>query len=58
MNNVVIPEDRSLLEVREWKEQCRQETETLTSEEYLVWLRTVADELIAKYHLSLQIVHR
>lgn len=58
MNNVFSTEDRSLLEVREWKEQCRQETENLTPEEYLAWLRKAADELIAKYHLSLQVVHR
>ncbi len=58
MNNVFSTEDRSLLEVREWKEQCRQETENFTPEEYLTWIRKVADELIAKYHVSLQVVHR
>jgi len=59
MNNERKPyqEDRSLLEVREWKEQCHQLTEQLTPQEYLTWIRTITDELLKKYHLTLQVVH-
>jgi hypothetical protein len=59
MNNEQFQkEDKSLLEVREWKEQCRQETEHLTPEEYLNWLRTTTEQLLARYHLTLQVVQR
>ncbi len=51
-------EDRSLLEVREWKEACRQQTEQLTPQEYLLWIRRITDELLKKYQLTLQVVHR
>ena len=57
MNNEPYKEDQSLLEVREWKEQCRQQTEQLTSEEYIAWIRAITEELLAKYHLTLQMAH-
>jgi hypothetical protein len=51
MNN--YPEDPSLLEVREWKEQCCQEESQLTQAEYLEHLRQIAQTLEAQYHLNL-----
>jgi uncharacterized FlgJ-related protein len=56
MNN--RPEDRSLLEVREWKEQCRQEDQTLSPTEYLEKLRTISEQMKSHYHLHLQKVSR
>jgi hypothetical protein len=58
MNNTPHKEDHSLIEVREWKEQCRRETEHLNPEEYLAWIRTNTEDMIAKYHLKLQVVNR
>ena len=58
MNSEQYQEDQSLLEVREWKEQCRQETEHFTPEEYIKWIRATTEELIAKYHLRLEPIHR
>jgi len=59
MNNIQdITEGPSLLEVREWKEPCRQQTEHFTPEEDLNWIRATAEELITHYHLRLQVVHR
>lgn len=58
MNKETIKEDRSLLEVREWKEQCRQQSEQLTPEEYIAWIRAITEELLAKYHLKLQMAHQ
>jgi len=51
-------EEQSLLEVRKWKEECRQETEHLTPEEYIQWIRATSEELLSNYHLKLQGVHR
>jgi len=47
------PEDPSLLEVREWKEQCRIEDSQLTQTEYLEKLQQVAQTVEAQYHLNL-----
>jgi hypothetical protein len=47
------PEDPSLLEVREWKEQCRQENSQLTQTEYLEKLKKIAQTMSAQYHLNL-----
>ncbi|MCP4374158.1 MAG: hypothetical protein GY797_39540 [Deltaproteobacteria bacterium] len=58
MNNEQYTEDQSLLEVREWKEQCRQETEHFTPEEYITWIRAITEKLMAQYHLKLHVVHR
>jgi hypothetical protein len=51
-------EEQSLLEVRKWKEECRQETDHLTPEEYIQWIRATSEELLAKHHLKLEGVHR
>lgn len=58
MNNEQEKEDQSLLEVREWKEACRQATEQFSPEEYLAWIRATTEALLAKYHLNLEVVHR
>jgi hypothetical protein len=47
------PEDPSLLEVREWKEQCSQEESQLTQAEYLEKLRQIAQTVEAQYNLNL-----
>ncbi|OAD22653.1 hypothetical protein THIOM_001528 [Candidatus Thiomargarita nelsonii] len=47
------PEDPSLLEVRKWKEQCRQEDSQLTQAEYLEKLQKIAQTVSAQYHLNL-----
>jgi hypothetical protein len=57
-NEQYYKEDQSLLEVREWKEQCRQETEHFTPEEYLKWIRATTEKLMTQYNLKLQVVHR
>jgi hypothetical protein len=49
-----VREDRSLLEVREWKEQCRQEDEHLSPGEYLQKLHAIGEQMKARYHLHLQ----
>ncbi len=46
------PEDPSLLEVREWKEQCSQENSQLTQAEYLEKLQQIAQTVEAQYHLN------
>ncbi len=46
-------EDPSLLEVRQWKEQCYQEDRHLTPEEYLNKLKRIAEEVKTKYHFNL-----
>jgi hypothetical protein len=51
MNN--YQEERSLLEVREWKERCRLSNLHLTPEEYLSKLKQIAEEVKAKYHFNL-----
>ena len=57
-NEPEAKEELSLLEVRKWKEECRQETDHLAPEDYIQWIRTTTEELLAKYHLKLQVVHR
>jgi hypothetical protein len=47
------PEDPSLLEVREWKEQCRKENSQLTQAEYLEKLQKIVQTMSAQYHLNL-----
>ncbi len=47
-------EDQSLLEVREWKEQCRQEDEGLTPSAYLERIKAIAESIKSNYHIKLQ----
>lgn len=47
-------EDRSVLEVREWKEKCRVEDENLSPKEYLEKLNIVMNKLKSKYNIHLQ----
>lgn len=57
MNNI-YKEDKSLSEVRSWKELCRQETEHLSFEEYSKKLKAVAEKLMNKFNLKLRTVYR
>lgn len=50
-------EDRSLLEVREWKEQCRLEDQNLSMQEYIEKLQSVSDRMKAQYHIHLDRIH-
>ncbi|EDN68311.1 hypothetical protein BGP_5142 [Beggiatoa sp. PS] len=43
----------SLLEVRQWKEQCNQENSQLTQTEYLEKLRQIAQMIDTQYYLNL-----
>lgn len=47
-------EDRSLLEVRAWKEQCQQEDARLTPTEYLEKIRKIAEQMKLTYHVKLE----
>ena len=47
-------EERSLLEVREWQEQCHLERKQWTNEEYLKNLKEIATQLITQYHIELR----
>jgi uncharacterized FlgJ-related protein len=47
-------EDKSLLEVREWKEECRKDDENLSPKEYLEKLRKISAEVKEKYNIHLQ----
>lgn len=47
-------EDRSLLEVREWKEKCYEENKDLTDAEYVDKLRTISEEMQKKYGYKLE----
>lgn len=49
-----IKEDRSLLEVREWKMQCYEEDKDLTDQEYMEKLRKISDDMQAKYGYRLE----
>jgi uncharacterized FlgJ-related protein len=49
-----IKEDKSLLEVREWKEECRKDDENLSPKEYLEKLKKIAAEMKKKYNIHLQ----
>ncbi len=43
------PEEPSLLEVREWKEECSQENSQLTQAEYLEKLQQIAENFELGY---------
>ncbi len=47
------PEAPSLLEVKEWKEQCRLEDSQLTQAEYLEKLQQIARMVETQYNLNL-----
>ncbi len=47
-------EDPSLLEVRVWKEKCRQEFEHLSDEEIRESLRVDSKRVLSKYHVELE----
>lgn len=51
MNN--FQEERSLLEVREWKEQCRLQDDGLPVSRYLEKVHVIAEEMKARYHIRL-----
>ncbi len=52
-----LQEDRSLLEVRGWKERCRQEDKDLSSVEDLEKLRKVSDQIKSRHRIQLRKVH-
>jgi hypothetical protein len=56
MNKHNAQESQALLQVRQWKEEVYQETNTLTHQEYLERLQRVADKLLTKYQLTLPIL--
>jgi len=47
-------EEHSLLEVLEWKEQCRLEKSQRTNEEYLKNLKETVERLVNQYHIKLR----
>ena len=47
-------EDKSLLEVRGWKEECRIDDENLSPKEYLEKLKKIAEKMKGKYNIHLQ----
>ena len=49
-------EEPSLLEVRQWKEQCYQEDRWLTNEEYLKKLEQLVERVSVEYQLNLPTV--
>jgi flagellar motor switch protein FliM len=49
-------EEPSLLEVREWKERCRQRRSQLTDEEYLKKLQQLVEQVSVEYQLNLPTV--
>jgi len=49
-------EEPSLLEVRQWKEQCYQEDRGLTNEEYLKKLEQLVERVSVEYQLNLPTV--
>jgi len=53
MDNV-YKEPKSMLEVREWREQCRIEDAGLTAKEYLEKIKTIAAGIKSKYNIKLQ----
>ena len=57
MNDVILQESQSLLEVRQWKEEVYQETKDLTVQEYLKRVEQIARQVKEEYHLSLQQVN-
>lgn len=57
MHKLIAPEPESLLEVRRWKEEVYQETKDFTAQQYLQHVALIAQQIKAKYHLSLQEVN-
>jgi len=53
MDNV-YKEPKSMLEVREWKEQCRIEFAGLTAKEYIEKLKATAASFESKYNIRLR----
>jgi hypothetical protein len=53
MNNI-YQESKSLLEVREWKEQCRLENKGLTAKEYIEKVKAIAASIKSKYNIRLR----
>ncbi len=51
-------EAKSLLEVREWKDQCREEDISLSPQAYLEKIKTIAEKIKLMYHIQLQKVSR
>jgi len=49
-------EEPSLLEVREWKERCRQRRSQLTDKEYLKQLQQLVERVSVEYQLNLPTV--
>ncbi len=49
-------EEPSLLEVREWKERCRQRRSQLTDKEYLNQLQQLVERVSVEYQLNLPTV--
>jgi len=49
-----IREERSLLEVRKWKEQCRLEDQNLSPKEYLKKLRAISEKIKAQHNICLE----
>ena len=47
-------EDRSLVQVRQWKEQIYKETKDLTHQEYLDRLKVTVERIKAQYGLTLK----
>lgn len=47
-------EDKSLLQVREWKEKCRQDAEHLSDTEYIKKIRATAEYIMKKYNFKLK----
>ncbi len=52
MNN--YNENKSLLEVREWKELCRQEDEGLSAKEYIEKIEKIAKSVKLRYNVVLR----
>ena len=47
--------EKSLLDVREWKDKCRIETKGLSNELYIKKIRNSAKEIMEKYNFSLRV---
>jgi len=47
--------EKSLIEVREWKEQCRIEAEKLSTELYIKKIKDSSKKIMDKYNFSLKI---
>ena len=49
-----MSEDKSLIEVREWKKKVYEETKNLTSEEVIKYFNESADKIIKENKLNLK----